>query len=156
MYKHIHIHCICCSCTYICRYVQIYSGMFREILKYMSTFTLTHTCCNKSDVLTVSEMRAGEQTEEKNLPPQAKAEWNRQSDAVERNWWRFCCEEWLFCLNSNSGLCRPLLSPYLTAFWCWIASKKEDLMIRKVLTDRKLCKSLQRLAAHCLKNMHQY
>lgn len=116
MYKHIHIHCICCSCTYICRYVQIYSGMFREILKYMSTFTLTHTCCNKSDVLTVSEMRAGEQTEEKNLPPRQRQNEIDSQMRLKEIGGGSAVKNGLFCLNSNSGLCRPLLSPYLTAF----------------------------------------
>lgn len=47
----------------------------------MSTHTLKHTCCNKSEVLTVSEMRAEQQTEEKNLPLR---QWQNEIDSQMR------------------------------------------------------------------------
>lgn len=69
----------------------------------------------------------------------AMAEWNRPSDKDER----FCCGDWLFCLNSGFGYCASV-SPYYRLLMVDCLGEGR-LMIRKALSDRKKCKSLQGL-----------
>lgn len=132
---HVQIHAL--SKNLACSSADIYLQICSQ--EYLNARALTHTCCNKSEVLTVSEMWAEKQTEEKNLPLRR---WQNEIDSQMRLkdiGGGLRCGECLFCLvlNSNSGLCRPSVVSPPSSLVKLDCLKEGGLMITTVLTDRK-------------------